>query len=103
MNIFDLRQRLIGDYSSYIKSFIQIRNSRIQQYVEQELFQKGVLWPEPLIQLNPMFEPGCSVDELVAEGVLHPACAQIFRWGKDAARPEGNLLHLHRHQEEAVR
>lgn len=103
MNIFELRQRLIGDYSSYIKSFIQIRDSRIQRYVEQELFHKGILWPEPLIQLNPMFEPGHTVDALVADGVLHPACAQIFRRGKDETQPEGELLHLHRHQEEAIR
>ena len=39
MNIFDLRQQLISNYSSYVKSFIEVGNTRIQQYVEQELFR----------------------------------------------------------------
>ncbi|HEX3643749.1 MAG TPA: hypothetical protein VHV10_20865 [Ktedonobacteraceae bacterium] len=99
MNIFDLRQKLIDDYASYIRSFIQIRDPRI----EQEVFHDGMLWPQPLIQMNPMFQPGCSIDELVAQGVLHPACAQIFRRGKDENRPQGDLLHLYQHQEEAIR
>ncbi len=54
MNIFDFRNQLIGDYASYIKSFIQIRDPHISSYVQQKL-QEGVLWPEPLIQLNPLF------------------------------------------------
>lgn len=42
MNIFDLRNQLIGDYASYINSFIHIRDLRIRQYVEQK-FQEGNL------------------------------------------------------------
>ena len=34
MNIFDFRNRLIGDYASYIKSFIQIRDPYISYYVQ---------------------------------------------------------------------
>lgn len=101
MNIFDLRQKLIADYSSYIRSFLQIRDPRIQEYVEQELFRDGVLWPQPLIQMNPMFQPGCTIDQLVDQEVLHPACAQIFRRGKEEKKPQGELLHLH--QEKAIR
>src|SRR5713101_1946011 len=66
MNIFDFRNQLIDDYASYIKSFIQIRDAQIGNYVRQKL-QEGVLWPEPLIQLNPLFERGESIDELVAQ------------------------------------
>src|SRR6266849_3589291 len=102
MNIFDLRQKLINDYSSYIRSFIQIRDPRIEQYVEQELFHDGMLWPQPLIQMNPMFQPGCTIDELVSQGIVHPACAQIFRRGKNENKHQGDLLHLHQHQEEAI-
>src|SRR6266487_3164519 len=103
MNIFDLRQQLIGNYSSYVKSFIEVGNLRIRDYVEQELFERGMLWPEPLIQLNPLFQPGASIDALVAEGMLHPACASIFRRGKEPERPQGDLLQLHQHQEDAIR
>ena len=102
MNVFDLRQRLIDDYSSYIKSFILIRDPRIREYVEQKLFREGALWPEPLIQLNPLFEAGETIDELVAEGILHPDCRQIFRREKDKD-PAGLPLRLHRHQAEALR
>ena len=60
MNIFNLRNKLISDYADYINSFIQIRDTRIDHYVEQEFMHKAVLWPEPLIQLNPQFERGAS-------------------------------------------
>jgi hypothetical protein len=32
MNVFELNRRLIHDYSSYIRSFIQIRDKRIHDY-----------------------------------------------------------------------
>jgi hypothetical protein len=100
MNIFDLRQKLIADYSSYIRSFLQIRDLRIQEYVEQELFRDGVLWPQPLIQMNRMFQPGCMVDQLVDQEVLHLACAQLFRRGEEEKKSQGDFLHLHQYQEE---
>ncbi len=46
MNIFELRERLIGDYASYIKSFIKIRDSQISYNAQQKL-EECVLWPEP--------------------------------------------------------
>ena len=33
MNVFELRERLINDYSSYIRSFIRIRDERIEGLV----------------------------------------------------------------------
>jgi hypothetical protein len=51
MNIFEFRDRLIGDYASYIESFIQIRAPHIHDFVERQL-QEGMLWPDPLNQLN---------------------------------------------------
>src|SRR5437773_6944397 len=101
MNVFELRDRLTGDYSDFVRSFIHIRDDRIREAVQADL-EGGLLWPDPLIQLNPSFEPGDWVDELVAQGVLHEECKRIFR-----IKPEqGNLgqpLRLHRHQSEAVR
>ena len=102
MNIFDLRQELIDDYSSYIKSFIEVRDQRIHSYVEEKLFQRGLLWPEPLIQMNPRFEAGLSIDELVDRSMLHPACRTIFRREKTLSRPAGTSMSLYRHQQEAV-
>ncbi len=102
MKIFDFRQRLIDDYASYVKSFIEIRDPRIRAYVDQTL-DGGHLWPEPLIQLNPSFEPGESVDQLVSAGVLHPECARVFRKAKRDTGGVGEPLRLHQHQSEAVR
>jgi len=73
MDVFDLRRNLVNSYANYIRSFIQIRDARIDARVKEEL-NSGLLWPEPLIQLNPSFEPGRTVDQLVDEGVLHQTC-----------------------------
>jgi ATP-dependent helicase YprA (DUF1998 family) len=103
MDVFDLRDELIRDYTAYTQSFIQIRDERIRTHVQEQV-EAGALWPRPLIQLNPSFEPGESLEALVSAGVLHRDCLDIFR--KDKDRPEhhgqGRLLQLHRHQSEAV-
>src|SRR5690242_12316681 len=101
MNVFDLRDRLTGDYSKFVRSFIHIRDDRIRAAVETEL-NGGLLWPDPLIQLNPSFEPGEWIDKLTDDGVLHDECRRIFRIKPDA-EGLGSPLRLHRHQSEAVR
>lgn len=99
MEIFDLRDDLIGDYESFVRSFLQFRDWRIEQRVNEEL-QGGKLWPEPRIGLNPSFEPGQTVAELVADGILHPTAGEVFRAGKQ--RGSGSEILLHRHQTEAI-
>ncbi len=101
MNVFNLRDQLVSDYSQYVRSYIQIRDERISQHVTQRL-DEGMLWPEPLIQLNPSFEPGAWIDDLVTEGLLHEECANIFRKDKSTTST-GDKMRLHRHQEEAAR
>lgn len=100
MNVFELRDQLISDYSDYIRGFIHIADQRVRQCVDDEL-AAGRLWPRPLIQLNPSFEPGGTVDELVARGLLHEECRRIFR-RKSEADHFGQLLHLYRHQTDAI-
>jgi len=101
MDVFDLRNSLIKDYSSYISSFITIRDKRIKDTVDQSIAQ-GLLWPDPLIQLNPSFELGKKIDELVEEGILHKGCSRIFR-RKETPDDFGKDLRLHKHQEDAIR
>src|SRR5947209_7568946 len=100
MNIFDFRRRLVDDYAGYTRGFIHVREPRLQDFVNSQL-DGGVLWPEPLIQLNPAFEPGESIDELVARRQLHPECSRIFR-RKPRADSVGDPLRLHRHQSDAI-
>ena len=54
MDVFELRRNLVDSYASYIRSFIKIRDARIDAKVKEEL-GSGLLWPEPLIQLNLAF------------------------------------------------
>jgi ATP-dependent helicase YprA (DUF1998 family) len=102
MDVFDLRSRLIGDYAEYVRSFIAIRDPRIREQVGREL-DAGRLWPDPLIQLNPTFESGGTIDELVDEGLLHPECRRIFQRDKQPGGGAGRPLLLHRHQVDAIR
>ncbi|MDO5537588.1 MAG: DEAD/DEAH box helicase, partial [Desulfovibrionaceae bacterium] len=60
-------------------------------------------WPEPLLQLNPTFAPGGSIDDLVKQDILHPLCSEIFRIGKSFKNPGGHAMQLYRHQAEAIR
>jgi ATP-dependent helicase YprA (DUF1998 family) len=102
MNIFKFRDQLIEDYRLYVTSFIRIADPVINRFAES-CFSRGALWPEPLIQLNPTFKPGKTVDELTGEGILHPVCSNIFRRDKTPTPGSGTILLLHAHQEEAIR
>ena len=101
LNVFELRDRLVADYSDFTRSFLQIHDDRIRTRVDADL-DSGLLWREPLIQLNPTFEPAETIDELVDDGLLDARCREIFRRNKDKS-PAGETLRLHRHQADAVR
>ena len=101
MDVFDLRNRLVSDYRSYTRSFIKIRDPRIETFVDGILGAEG-FWPEPLLQLNPTFRPGGTIDDLVESGILHRECAGIFRIGKFDTDRRGKQLLLHQHQREAI-
>jgi ATP-dependent helicase YprA (DUF1998 family) len=103
VNVFDFRNRLIDEYSTYVQSFIQIQDPLIRDFVRQRM-QEGAFWPQPLLQLNPSFEPGKLIDEFVEARVLHEKCSVIFRKDKDvpAHQPLGKPFRLHKHQEEAI-
>lgn len=107
MDVFGLRQHLIQEYGSYTRSFIRIRHVPLHEKVEQAL-AAGELWPEPLVQLNPAYMPGGTIDELVAQGRLHAECKRIFR-RKELASATDTLalakddpISLYSHQVEAL-
>jgi ATP-dependent helicase YprA (DUF1998 family) len=105
VDVFGFRERFVDDYEEYTRSFIAVRDGRAAATVDAEL-EGGLLWPEPLVQLNPSFAPGGTIDELVAEGTLHPTCSQVFRSGKGegaAGAATGKPIGLYRHQAEAIR
>ncbi|WP_292454286.1 DEAD/DEAH box helicase [Mesorhizobium sp.] len=87
-------RRLVEDYEHFSRSFTRIRADDIRIQVDQ-IYASGQFWPEPLISINPHFERGASVNELVALGTLHAETGNVFR-------ANGRPLTLHRHQEQAV-
>ena len=101
MNVFELRNRLISEYAEFTRSFLTIRDQRIADLVNKEL-DAGLLWPQPMVQMNPAFEMAETVDELVEAGLLHEGCRQIFRL-KSTGDPTGRPLRLYRHQADAIR
>ena len=70
MDVFKIHRNVICDYADYTQSFIKIADRRISERVHNGI-EDGLLWPEPLLQLNPSFEPGRSIEEFVGAGVLH--------------------------------
>lgn len=100
-NVFKVRNQLVTDFEKYVTGFIHINDERIRNKVHEE-FQRGLLWPEPLIQLNPSYAQANYIDDLVEEGLLHPECSRIFRHGK-TRDSLGKPLRLYKHQEEAIR
>ena len=95
MNIFELRDSVIKDYRDYVEGFVEIKDPKIREVVDESL-NAGLLWPDPIIQLNPSFESGDSFEQLIADDVLLPRCAQIFV-------DEGKPLTFYRHQTEAFK
>jgi ATP-dependent helicase YprA (DUF1998 family) len=90
-DVFGLRDQVVGEYRDYVQSFINVRDGRIDKFVN-EMLDRGKLWPDAVLQLNPAYENGPSLNELAAEGVI----------GKDTARFFGPAIQLYRHQSEAI-
>lgn len=99
MDAFGVLAKVLDDYESFVKGFLDIKNDQIRDKVENEIAD-GLLWPEPWLALNPAFEPGGTTSELVTRGVLHPDAATIFR-AKTAGDLTGREITFHRHQTDA--
>lgn len=95
-NIFDLHKDILDDYKLYIDSFINISDPKIKATVELE-FEKGEMYPEPLVQFNPSFESGGKVEDLVKEKILAPEFNDVFY------DEEGKSWSIYKHQTEAIR
>ena len=78
MDIFDIHRTVIDDYRAFTSGFVDIRDPRIREFVTRRL-DSGAQWPDPWISLNPSFESGGTIPELVRAGLLHPECERIFR------------------------
>ena len=100
MDVFEFRGHLVAEYSDFTRSFTRIKADDIRTFVDAE-YDSQKFWPEPLIQVNPNFKEGGTVEGFVEAGHLDPLCAEIFRFGKSASSA-GHSLPLHKHQAEAI-
>ena len=98
-NVFDFRNELIDEYSSFSRSFTKISALDISELVQTQ-YDAGRYWPEPLIQINPNYQRRGTVQDLASQGLLHKRCADIFQVGKLEGHPEP--LYLYTHQLEAI-
>jgi hypothetical protein len=94
MDVFSLRDSVVGEYRKLATSFTTIHAEDIKAQVE-EIYSRGHFWPDPLIQINPSYRRGASLDSLVGDGRLDPRTAEIFRF-------KGAPLSLYKHQEQAM-
>lgn len=101
MDVFSLNGDLLDQYKKFARSFTRIRSSEIQQKVDA-LYAGQRFWPEPLLQLNPHYEGGGSVQGLVGPKGLIADCAQIFRDPRPKPSDPDKSLKLRRHQEQAI-
>ena len=94
-DIFDLRDNLIDDFSTFSRSFTKVAAPDIKNKLDEE-YNNGRYWPEPLVQINPHYSLVQSVDYFVEQNHLHNGCGKIFRYDN------GNPYVFYRHQAEAI-
>ena len=93
MDVFALREQLVNDYADYAESFLNDPRRADRASTSKRELDEGLLWPEPSLQLNPAFEPGGTIDELVAAGTSCTTSApRIFRAARPTPNPAGEPL-----------
>ena len=100
MDAFGVLAEVLDDYRAFVEGFLNIRDEKIRTIIDSEI-ANGLLWPEPWLALNPSFEPGGRIGELVDAGLLHRTCRDIFRQ-RTSEDSRGREITLFRHQREAV-
>ncbi|AXL52411.1 Helicase/Type III restriction enzyme [Paraburkholderia caffeinilytica] len=94
MDVFSLRDTIVGEYRKFATSFTTIRAEDIRDQIKA-IYADGRFWPEPLIQINPSYKRGSNLAGLIAGGTLDPKTAEIFQ-------VDGSPLSLYKHQEQAI-
>jgi superfamily II DNA/RNA helicase len=86
MDAFKTHEQVISNYRNYLNSFLNIADERIKDEVKRAFEGDGFI-PEPLIQFNPSFEKGNSLNDLPVNKDLSKAFGEYY---------------LYKHQYEAI-
>src|SRR6266540_3539827 len=101
MDVFAMHARLVADYDAFTSSLVEVRDQRIKEHLREQRSRK-VRWPDPYLSLNPGFEGGGTIKELVDAGLLDEECERLFRVKTGPEDPGEHSISLHRHQREAI-
>ncbi|MFA5300787.1 MAG: DEAD/DEAH box helicase, partial [Lutibacter sp.] len=91
MDAFKTHNQVISNYRDYLNSFLNIADDRIKEEVRKAFESDGFI-PDPLIQFNPSFEKGNSLQDLYNEGLINQNLVKTF----------GSYT-LYSHQTEAIK
>jgi len=100
-NPFSTLREVQQDYQSYVDSFQQVKNPNIQAWIQTRMDEGGLLWKPPFLQISLPFMSGTSLQEMVSEGLLHPAALKFAR--RDKSAPESDPIKPYAHQVQAIR
>ena len=89
MDAFDLDETVIERYKAFARSFTNIRSPELNAKVE-ELYATKRFWPEPLIQLNPHYAGGGSIQDFIDAGDLEPECGRGVSGPLGLREPSGS-------------
>src|SRR5690349_21217290 len=98
MNPFKVFGEVKQQYKSYIQTFQVFKKKEIEEFVRERTENGTMLWQEPIIQISKKFKPGKTLDQMIADGLLHPQVETIFSFKKDDIITP---LHPHFHQQQA--
>lgn len=84
MDIFSLRDSIVGEYRKFATSFTTIRAEDIRSQVEA-IYSEGRFWPDPLLQINPSYKRGLNLETLIAD-VAFATLAPV-KWDGDEGAP----------------
>lgn len=95
MDVFSLRDSVVGEYRRFSTSFTKIHAQDISDEINA-IYEGGHFWPEPLIQINPNYRPSKStLADWARDGTLDEGTLSIFSDEDGPIRP-------YLHQEEAL-
>jgi hypothetical protein len=91
VNVFSLDRHLIREYASFARSFTKIRAHDIAEQVER-IYSQGTFWPEPLVSINPHYQSGSTLTELVRDGDLCADIENVFMAVRDKEEAVGDEM-----------
>lgn len=91
MDAFKTHSKVISNYKSYLNSFLSIADERIKAEVDEIIMGEGLI-PEPLIQFNPSFQKGETLNSLILQNLINENLPKTF-----------GGYSLYKHQIEAIK